>query len=62
MSTLNNKINNYINNVCSFIKNKRVHEEIKLELQSHAQDLIDEYISYGITEEESINKALITYW
>ena len=59
MSTLNNEINNYINNVCSFIKNKKVHEEIKLELQSHIQDLIDEYISSGITKEESINKALM---
>lgn len=59
MSTLNNEINNYINNVCSFIKNKKVHEEIKLELQCHIQDLIDEYSSSGITEEESINKALM---
>lgn len=59
MSTVNTKINNYMDDVCSLVKNKKVHKEIKLELQCHIQDLIDEYISCGMTEEESVNKALL---
>lgn len=59
MSTLNNEINNYINNVCSLVKNKKVHKEIKLELENHIQELTDDYISCGMSEEESINKALL---
>lgn len=59
MSKLNNEVNNYINNVCSFVKNKKVHKEIKLELENHIQELTDDYISCGMSEEESLNKALL---
>ena len=59
MSKLNNEVTNYINNVCSFVKNKKVHKEIKLELENHIQELTDDYISCGMSEEESLNKALL---
>lgn len=59
MHTVDNEINNYLNDVCSFIRNKKAHKEIKTELNSHIEDLIDEYTSSGMSKEESIKHALL---
>ena len=59
MQELNNEIDNYLDNVCSYIKNKKFHEEIKLELNDHIQDLVENYTSSGLTKEESTKKALL---
>lgn len=59
MSLENNKIiEDYINNVLSYIKNKDSHNEVKLEVQSHILDIYYELIDNDNNEEDSINKAI----
>jgi cell division protein FtsW (lipid II flippase) len=53
-----NRVQNYINNICSKVKNKRVHKEIKDELIAHIQEMSSEYISSGMNKEEAVSKAL----
>lgn len=57
---LNNNeiIEEYIKNVCSLVKNKDAHEEIKLELENHILELSDELISKGMNEGEATEKAI----
>jgi len=54
----NAKIQEYINNVCSQIKFRAVHKEIRLELEAHLEELIEEYIDSGFSENEGISKAI----
>ncbi|MGL5352701.1 MAG: permease prefix domain 1-containing protein, partial [Clostridium sp.] len=51
-------VDNYINNVCGLIKNKRVHKNIKEELLDHIEEIIEDSIEGGKSEEEAINYAL----
>lgn len=55
----NVKIQAYINDVCLQIKFREVHQEIKLELKTHLQELVDEYLLQGLSEDEAVNKAII---
>ncbi|WP_297437838.1 permease prefix domain 1-containing protein, partial [uncultured Clostridium sp.] len=48
----------YLNDICSHIKNKRVHAEVRKELKSHIESLIKHYEKLGHTENESITLAL----
>lgn len=60
MYAIDNKmVDEYINNVCSLVKNKKVHESIKEELISHIEEIVEEYIADGKPEEEAIKEALI---
>ncbi|MGL5379590.1 FtsW/RodA/SpoVE family cell cycle protein [Clostridium sp.] len=52
------KIDNYTNEVCSLIKNKKVHENIKLELTSHIEELYDSYIEEGLNSDDALSKAI----
>jgi rod shape determining protein RodA len=54
----NSKINDYIDYVCSYIKFKGAHKEIKEELSGHIEDAICEYTESGMTREESVGKAV----
>lgn len=54
----NNKIEEYIEQVCSLVKNKDVHQDIKLELEDHLETLKEEFMSSGISEEEAALKAV----
>ncbi|MCB2290922.1 FtsW/RodA/SpoVE family cell cycle protein [Clostridium sp. CS001] len=65
----NFKINEYIDYVCSFVKYKEAHKEIKEELSSHIEDVLDEYTlgseftatvnaEHGLLQEEAIAKAI----
>ncbi|GLC30949.1 FtsW/RodA/SpoVE family cell cycle protein [Clostridium omnivorum] len=54
----NEIIGEYIKNVCSLVKNKDAHEEIKLELENHILELSDELISEGTKESEATEKAI----
>lgn len=59
MSIENNlEIKTYLDEVCSYIKCKEVHEQIKLELLDHFEELLQDYLESGLTLEESINKVL----
>lgn len=60
MSTIGNKrVDEYINNVCGLIKNKKVHESIKDELVSHIDEIVEDCIDQGKTEDEAVNQALL---
>lgn len=54
----NKKIQDYINEVCSQVRFKKVHQEIKLELETHFQEIVEEYLEQGFSEEEAIDKAI----
>lgn len=59
MSTVkNSKIEKYLGEVCSLIKNKRVHENIKEEISNHIEELTQDYINEGFSEEEAVKKAI----
>ena len=54
----NAKIQAYINSVCSQIKFRPVHHEIRLELETHLAELIEEYCREGFSEDTAVNKAI----
>ncbi|MBU3127890.1 FtsW/RodA/SpoVE family cell cycle protein [Clostridium tagluense] len=54
----NSKINEYIDYVCSYVKYKEAHKEIKEELSSHIEDMLDEYTESGMSQEEAGRKAI----
>ncbi|MCB2312922.1 FtsW/RodA/SpoVE family cell cycle protein [Clostridium tagluense] len=54
----NSKINEYIDYVCSYVKYKEAHKEIKAELSSHIEDIVDEYAESGMSQEEAGSKAI----
>ncbi|ERI91532.1 cell cycle protein, FtsW/RodA/SpoVE family [Clostridiales bacterium oral taxon 876 str. F0540] len=54
----NRKIEEYINNVCTLVKNKDAHSDIKLELKDHLELLKEEAIQTGLSEEDAIDKAI----
>lgn len=58
MELKEDKVNMYLNRVCSLIKNKRVHEEIKLEMKSHIEDLENQYKRKGIEGDKAMELAL----
>lgn len=54
----NEIIESYLHDVCSYIKNKDVHKEIIDEIREHIYEIVDEYTNDGLSEDESINKAI----
>ena len=54
----NSKISDYIDYVCSYVKYKEAHKEIKQELSSHIEDIVSECSEKGMLQEESIIKAV----
>lgn len=58
MKIENQKINNYLDKICSNVKNKAVHPEIKKELESHIDELTLYYQKQGNSEDNAINLAL----
>lgn len=59
MSTVkSSEINKYLEEVCSLIKNRRVHENIREEITNHIEELTQDYMDVGISEEESVRKAI----
>lgn len=55
----NDRVNNYINEVCGLVKNKRVHENIKEELLNHIDEIVEDQVSRGKPEEEAIEQAIL---
>jgi len=54
----NSKISEYIDYVCSYVKYKGAHKEIKQEISSHIEDIVDEYAEKEILQDESVIKAI----
>ncbi|MFC7372327.1 FtsW/RodA/SpoVE family cell cycle protein [Fictibacillus iocasae] len=55
---INKQFQAYMNQVCMLIKNKDVHEEIKLELYDHLETLKEDAMKSGLSEEEAIEKTI----
>lgn len=51
-------IDEFTCNVCSYIKHKEIHKEIKEELALHIDELADSYIHQGYSEDEAVKKAI----
>ncbi|MFR5266602.1 permease prefix domain 1-containing protein [Clostridium sp.] len=58
MSSKEEKVNRYLNNICSLIKNKRVHEEIKSEIRAHLEELEKGYEREGKRKDEAADLAI----
>ena len=54
----NRQIEEYLNNICTHIKHSEVHQQIRLELEDHIEEITAEYISQGTPEDEAVNKAI----
>lgn len=48
----------YMENVCKKIKNKDVHESIKMEISDHLLTMKEEAMNNGLSEEEAVNQTL----
>jgi hypothetical protein len=53
------KINEYIDAVCSEVNFHEAHNEIRMELENHITELAEEYIDSGLSIDEAINKSII---
>ncbi len=51
-------VNSYLEEICSVIKCKEVHEEIKEEMKSHIEELSLEYIDNGYEKDEAYKLAI----
>ena len=52
------EIQAYIDEVCSQVRFKDVHQDVKLELKTHIQEITEEYLTQGFSEKEAIAQAL----
>ncbi len=55
---LEKKFDMYIKDLCKKVKNKDVHDSIKLEISDHLHTLKEEAMLAGLSEEEAIDRAL----
>lgn len=56
---VNSKIQEYIEEICSYVKFKKAHKEIRTELLSHIEEKTEDLMLEGMNEEEASKKALI---
>lgn len=54
----NEKVQSYLNSVCSEIRLREAHQEIKLELLCHIQEVFEEFLSQGFSQNEAVDKAI----
>lgn len=54
----NNKINDYIDSVCTQVEFHEAHDEIRLELENHIVELAEEHMNFGLSESEAIDKSI----
>ncbi len=55
---MNKKVEEFLSQVCSAVKCKRVHPEICRELQLHIEELTEDYICQGYSEEAATEHAV----
>lgn len=55
---MNQQIQTFLDTVCQQVKYQEVHDEIRLELRSHLDELVEKYVSSGIAETDAVNAAL----
>lgn len=52
------EIQDYISRICTQVTFHDVHQEIKLELTAHIQEIMEEYLQQGLSEKEAVKQAL----
>ncbi len=52
------KIEDYLDSVCSLVKNKKVHKNIREELLNHIDEIIEDKISQGKSEKRAVEEAI----
>ncbi|KNF07689.1 rod shape-determining protein RodA [Gottschalkia purinilytica] len=55
---MNKYISEFLKDVCKQIKYKKIHNDISSELMVHIDEIKDEYMSDGMTEDEAVKKAV----
>jgi len=58
VSLVNSKVNEYIEEICSYVKFRKAHKEIKTEFLSHIKEKTEDLMLKGMNEEEASKKAL----
>ncbi|WP_141503625.1 FtsW/RodA/SpoVE family cell cycle protein [Paenibacillus luteus] len=51
-------VDSFVEQVCSHVKAKDVHPDIQLEMKSHLEDLMEDKLSEGLSQEEATHQAL----
>ncbi|MCH5138369.1 FtsW/RodA/SpoVE family cell cycle protein [Clostridiaceae bacterium UIB06] len=59
MGIRDSKIDEYINKICSRVRYKQAHNEIKEELLGHLEEKIEDLIAEGMDEKEAVEKSLL---
>lgn len=54
----NEKIDSYINEVCSEVRFREAHQEIEMELKNHIEEMMEEYMAEGFSQDDSLIKAI----
>ncbi|MBU3111948.1 FtsW/RodA/SpoVE family cell cycle protein [Clostridium lacusfryxellense] len=54
----NEKIKEYLSSICCQIRNSKIHSDIQEEVRGHIEEIAQEYIDGGLSENEAINNAL----
>ena len=54
----NKKIQDYISEVCSQVRFRDIHQDVKLELEAHIQEIVEELLIQGFSEKEAVDKAI----
>jgi rod shape determining protein RodA len=54
----NKKIKDYISEVCSQIRFRDIHQDVKLEIEAHIQEILEELLAQGFSEKEAVEKAI----
>lgn len=57
-AVMSNEINKYLDEVCDLVRNKRVHGDIREEITNHIEELTQDYIDVGLSDEEAVRKAI----
>jgi cell division protein FtsW (lipid II flippase) len=55
---INSKVLEYVDEICSYVKFKKAHNEIKLEFLNHIEEKTEDLMLQGMSEEEASKKAL----
>lgn len=54
----NSKVKEYVDSVCSYVKYREAHKEIKQELICHVEDIVDEYTEEDMPYDEALDNAI----
>jgi cell division protein FtsW (lipid II flippase) len=55
----NMKIQDFLSRVCSQVKFRDIHQDLKLELEAHIQEIAEDYLVQGLPEKEAVDKAIV---